>query len=59
VNALAQPFLAEGETWAGDEDKSGTVIANDITVNGTSADERALVSALTASGLFESISIKM
>ncbi len=59
VSALAQPFLAQGETWAGSENQSGTLIANDITVNGTSADERTLVAALTASGLFESISVKM
>lgn len=59
VNALAQPFLAKGDIWAGSEDKAGTLIASDITVDGTSADERTLVAALTTSGLFESISVKM
>jgi hypothetical protein len=59
VSAIAQPFLAMGDIFAGESDANGLVIGYDITVVGTSADENAVVAALTASGLFESISVKM
>jgi hypothetical protein len=60
VSPIVQPFLAMGDTFAGVSDgMSGRVLGYDITVVGTSADEAAVVAALTSSGLFVSVMVKM
>lgn len=60
VSPVVQPFLAAGDTFAAaGEGMGGRVLGYDITVVGTTADEAAVVEALTSSGLFESVTVRM
>lgn len=60
VSAVVNPFLGIGNSAVMDDNvpDSGKT-TYDITVMGTAANEQAVVSALTASGLFASISVKL
>ncbi len=59
VSNVVDPFLGNGNLSFSENGVPGAgQITFDITIRGTAADEDAFVGALTASGLFESISVK-
>jgi len=59
VSRVVDQFLGNGNSAYSTTNTPGTgEVTFDITVRGTAADDDAVVAALTASGLFESVSVK-
>ena len=60
VSAVVNPFLGNGNSAYIDEDKPVSGESTyDIAIVGTAADEQSVLSALTASGLFASVSVTL